>query len=140
MTERAAVRVAAAVLVRGGRVLLARRPAGKRLAGLWEFPGGKLEAGESPADALRRELKEELGLDAAVGPELARTLHDYDFGRIELIALLCRAEGEPRALEHDALEWALPADLPRRALTPADAPLAERLARGEWDALLGARP
>ncbi len=134
-----AIRVAAAVLVRGGRVLLARRAAHKSQAGLWEFPGGKLEPGEDPAAALVRELKEELGLDATAGPELMRRAHDYDFGRVELIALLCRARdaGSLSSTDHDRLEWAAPAELPSYSLTPADIPLAERLARGDWSDLLG---
>jgi 8-oxo-dGTP diphosphatase len=135
-------RVAAAVLVRGGKILLARRAAGKKLAGLWEFPGGKLDAGETPAQALVRELKEELGLDAVAGPELMRSVHDYDFGRVELIGLVCRA-AEARELsstDHDRLEWAAPSALPSYSLTPADIPLAERLARGDWAELLAEPP
>jgi 8-oxo-dGTP diphosphatase len=134
------ITVAAAVLAKDGRVLLARRAPGKRLAGLWEFPGGKLDAGESPAAALARELREELGLDARVGPELMRSQHDYDFGRLELIALLCRVEnaGPLSSTDHDALEWVEPAKLLDYELTGADVPLAERLARGEWRALIEA--
>lgn len=134
------IRVAAAVLCRGGKILLARRAPGKKMAGLWEFPGGKLEPGEDAATALRRELREELSLDAEPGPILAANRHRYDFGEIELIGVLCRAPGTgpDASTDHDLLEWVDPASLPSRALAPADLPLAERLARGEWAALVAA--
>lgn len=125
------IRVAAAVLVRDGRVLLARRAPHKSQPGLWEFPGGKIEPGETPAQALARELKEELGLVVEPGAELMTVRHEYDFGPIELIALSCRADasGELRSTDHDLVEWVAPGRLLEYALAPADIPIAERLAR-----------
>ena len=120
--------VTAAVIWKDSRVLLARRPAGKRMAGCWEFPGGKLEPRETPAEGLKRELKEELGIDAVVGAELCRVSHEYDFGRVELIALeVFSFEGELKAAEHDELAWAAPKELDTYKLAPADLPIARLL-------------
>lgn len=132
------VRVAAAVLCRGGRILLARRAPGKKMAGLWEFPGGKIEAGETSGAALKRELKEELGLDVEPGPELMTHRHAYDFGVIDLVSVLCRcaADGDLASTDHDALTWAAPGDLLAYGLAPADVPTAERLSRGDWRELV----
>jgi 8-oxo-dGTP diphosphatase len=122
------VLVTAAVIWKEGRVLLCLRPEGKRLAGHWEFPGGKLEAGETPRDGLKRELAEELGIDAVVGPELARVSHEYEFGRVELIALEVRAfEGEVKPREHADVAWVAPKDLSTYRLAPADLPIAALL-------------
>ena len=85
------ISVCAGVILRSGAVFLARRGPGHKHAGQWEFPGGHIEEGETPAAALARELKEELGIEAVIGAEAARTRHVYDFGEIELIALLVPA-------------------------------------------------
>lgn len=122
-------RVVAGVVVRGGRALIARRPAQAHQGGLWEFPGGKVEPGESDAVALARELREELALEVDVGPLLARRVHRYP-GReaIELVFYACRARpGEPRPLGCDALEWVGPQELAGRAFPEANAPLVARL-------------
>lgn len=113
-----------------GRHLATRRPPGKALGGLWEFPGGKVEPGEDPAAALRREIAEELGLDIAVGPALPAVLHRYAFGTIALHPFLCRPTGGSLVLhEHSAAIW-----LPRTALwsldwAPADIPVLACLGR-----------
>ncbi|MBI4349249.1 MAG: (deoxy)nucleoside triphosphate pyrophosphohydrolase [Elusimicrobia bacterium] len=123
------IRVAAGIIVKSGMVLLARRGPGKALAGKWEFPGGKIEPGESPETALARELKEEFGIDAEVGPELARARHAYDFGEIELIGLLVpKYSGELKAAEHDALKWVEGRRVLEYDLAPADVPIAEAVA------------
>jgi 8-oxo-dGTP diphosphatase len=121
--ERAVVRVAAAVLTRAdGAVLIARRRAGKAHAGLWEFPGGKLEPGETPEACLVRELREEFGVEIAVGPHLAT---GYD-GPIELLGYRARlAAGEPRLTDHDAIAWVAPGELSGYPMPPADLPIAE---------------
>lgn len=118
--------VCAGVLLKSGQVLLARRGPGMRHAGKWEFPGGRVEPGEAPAAALARELREELGIEAVVGPETARSRHTYDFGEIELIAFLVpKFSGELKPVEHDALAWVEARRLLEYDLTPADVPIAE---------------
>lgn len=128
------VRVAAAVLCRGGKILLARRAPNKKMAGLWEFPGGKVEEGESSGQALQRELKEELGIDVDPGPELMTHRHAYDFGVIDLVSVMCWCvtDGDFSSTDHDQLAWVAPADLRSFNLAPADVPTAERLSRGDW--------
>lgn len=109
----ARVRVVGAVIQRGGRVLMARRPVGRRHAGLWEFPGGKVEPGEDDATALARELLEEMAVAAVVGELVAE-------GNDERVILACyRVEilGEPVALFHDRLAW-IPLDQLRDLPTP----------------------
>ena len=114
-------RVTAAVLFRDGRVLIARRPPGKHLAGKWEFPGGKIEAGETPEAALRREMHEEFGIEVAVGSFIAAQIHDYGVKRIELLAYrVHHVSGEFEPHDHDAMEWVSPRDLRSHDMAPAD--------------------
>lgn len=121
--------VVAAVLRDGdGRVLLARRPPGKPLAGLWEFPGGKVEPGESPAQALARELGEELGLHARPGARLIRVPQAHADGRrLWLDVFEAEADAPPRALEGQALAWVAPPALRARPMPPADRPVVAAL-------------
>ena len=122
-------RVVAAVIERGGRLLLCRRPAGKRHAGLWEFPGGKLLPGESIPDAARRELAEELAVEVLAVGERLFELPDpgspfvVEFYPVEIA-------GEPVALEHEALIWVEPGDLAGLDLAPSDRAFASRYASG----------
>lgn len=98
--------VSAAILRKGNKVLLGKRPEGGTLPGLWEFPGGKIEVGESPEEALKRELQEELGIDAEIGQLLEASSHHYgDKGILLLFFWVDYWKGEPRALHHEALEW-----------------------------------
>ncbi len=133
------VRVAAAVLCRGGKVLIARRAPNKKMGGLWEFPGGKIEKGESAGEALKRELKEELGIDVDPGPELMTHRHAYEFGVVDLVSVFgrCAVDGDLSSTDHDELKWVAPGDLRSYDLAPADVPTAERLARGDWRELVG---
>ena len=119
--------VAAVALVDSdGRVLLAQRPEGKSLAGLWEFPGGKLDAGESPEDAAIRELREELGIEVkttCLAP-LTFASHAYESFHLLMPLFVCRKwEGMMRPLEGQALAWAQPARLRDYPMPPADLPL-----------------
>lgn len=117
-----AMHVMAGVMIDSlGRVLLAQRPPGKHLAGLWEFPGGKLEAGETPADGLVRELHEELGVEATVSEPLIRVPWHYGDRRLLLDARMVRAwRGEPASLDGQALQWCFPGTVDLDLLAPAD--------------------
>jgi 8-oxo-dGTP diphosphatase len=117
--------VAAAVVVEEGRVLLTQRKAGTHLAGAWEFPGGKVEAGEDPREALRRELDEELGIAARVGEIVEVTFHRYDDADKAVLLLFYEASREagspePRAIDVAAFRWAARADLRDDEFPPAD--------------------
>lgn len=117
------VDVVGAVIVRDGLILAARRGPQMSTPGLWEFPGGKVEPGEEPAAALRREILEELGCEVAVGPMIATTEHEYPHGTVILTTYRCTLEaGEPRATEHDELRWLPAASLNALDWSPADLP------------------
>jgi len=119
--------VVAAALVDGdGRVLICQRPEGKHLAGLWEFPGGKLEPGETPEACLIRELNEELGItvNAACLAPFVFSSHGYDDLHLLMPLYLCRRwEGFVERREHQALAWVEPMKLGDYPMPPADAPL-----------------
>ena len=118
--------VSAALVDERGRVLLQQRPRGKAMAGLWEFPGGKIASGESPERALRRELDEELGITVAESDleAFGFASHRYETFHILLLLYLCRRwQGAPQARETQALAWVLPAAMSEYPLPPADAPL-----------------
>lgn len=120
--------VAAVMYDAAGRVLIAQRPAGKFLAGKWEFPGGKLEPGESAEAGLARELAEELGVQVQSCRPLLSVRHDYPHARVELATLLVeRYAGEPAGREGQALKWVRPAELYTEDLLPADRPIVDRL-------------
>jgi len=119
--------VAAAALVDvDGRVLLAQRPAGKPMAGLWEFPGGKLHPGETPEEALVRELREELGIDTETSclAPVAFSSHRYDNFHLLMPLFAVRVwEGTPQPLEAEALKWVAPARMFDLPMPAADRPL-----------------
>jgi len=121
------VLVAACALVDAdGRVLVAQRPEGKAMAGLWEFPGGKLHAGETPERCLIRELEEELGIDteASCLAPLTFASHGYPDFHLLMPLYICRVwRGTPQAREAQALRWVRPAKLRELAMPEADAPL-----------------
>ena len=127
-----AVRVVAAALIGAdGRVLIAERPPGKPLSGQWEFPGGKLEALESEAQALSRELAEELGVEPLDGRPMMRLTHDYADRRVELsLWVIERFRGVPRAREGQRLKWVEPGRLGEEDILEADRPFVTALV--EW--------
>ncbi len=109
-----------------GRVLIARRPPGKSMAGLWEFPGGKVKAGETPEAALCREMAEELGIDVTTSclAPIAFASHAYEDFQLLMPLFACRTwKGTPAPREHAALRWLRPAELARLPMPPADMPL-----------------
>lgn len=118
--------VAAALVDPDGRVLIAQRPADKNMGGLWEFPGGKLEPGETPETALVRELEEELGvstLESCLAP-VTFASHSYEkFHLLMPLFVLRKWIGTPKPIEAQALAWAKPAELRDYPMPPADAPL-----------------
>jgi 8-oxo-dGTP diphosphatase len=117
---------AVALIDPDGRVLIAQRPEGKAMAGLWEFPGGKVEPGETPEAALIRELAEELGIDtwASCLAPLSFASHAYPDFHLLMPLYACRKwQGTPQPREHAALKWVRPGDLSRWPMPPADLPL-----------------
>lgn len=111
-----------------GRILLARRTEGRDLAGMWEFPGGKREVGESSEAALRRELNEELGIEVEIGPNLITVPQIYPTKRLRLdVRMITSWQGTARGLEDQALLWVPPEKLPRYAMPPADRPVVAAL-------------
>ncbi len=130
MSVRLVLVAACALIDPDGRILLAQRPAGKSMAGLWEFPGGKIEAGERPEQSLIRELKEELGI--AVKEECLAPLtfasHLYpDFHLLMPLYVCRRWEGIVTAQEQQKLKWVRPAELKNYPMPPADEPLISHL-------------
>lgn len=114
-----------------GRFLACLRPQGKHLAGLWEFPGGKVNPDESPECALARELEEELGIKVIVGAPIKPVHWNYDRGSIRLLPFFCTITvGHPQAIEHEQLLWCAPADFGTLSWAEADLPvIAQILAR-----------
>jgi 8-oxo-dGTP diphosphatase len=121
--------VAAVIRDDAGRVLISRRPEGRHMGGLWEFPGGKVDAGESPAQALVRELREELGLGVAVGAPITFAVHEEPGLRIILLFYDARVtDGVLTANEGQSHRWVAASELPRYPMPPADTELVARLA------------
>jgi len=127
------VLVVAAAVRSGGTLLVTRRPDGADRGGLWELPGGKVEPGEAEPDALRREIREELGCEVAVGPLLCRHTHAYPDLEVELAFYSCAlAPGvTPQAIGVAAIEWAPVDALDRYAFCEADLPVLPLLAASE---------
>ena len=124
------VSVVCAVILRGGRVLIAQRPPGKHLALKWEFPGGKVEPGEQPDAALMREIREELGCDIVVREQWPAFVHRYERGKIELRPFVCALttqSAEPYPHEHAAVKWVMVSELREFDLAEADLPVVSRL-------------
>lgn len=120
--------VGAVIQNEAGEVLCARRAPGAAQGGLWEFPGGKIEPGERPEEALRREIREELGCDIAVGEVVAAATHRYPEIVVRLTTFRARlVRGQPASREHAELRWVPAADLARLDWAPADLPTVERL-------------
>jgi 8-oxo-dGTP diphosphatase len=126
-------RVVAALIVQQGKLLVCQRTRHQTMPLKWEFPGGKIEEGEQPRDALRRELDEELGIDATIGDELARIQHEYpNGGMVELRFFIVREyKGELENRIFKDIQWAKPGDLPKFDFLEADLTLVNDLAAGK---------
>lgn len=131
--------VAAAIAYLGDRVLVTRRAQGEQLAGFWEFPGGKIEPGETPARCIVRELEEELGVRSIAGGVITQSVHTYPGGAINLIAIAVELlDSDFRLSVHDAAEFVMPAELLSLDLAPADIPIAKELIRCSSSNVVGA--
>lgn len=120
--------VTAAIIIEDDRVLLTRRGPDEKLAGYWEFPGGKVEDGESLEECLKREIHEELGLYTDIGDVLAQSEYRYDHGSFRLVAMQTNIlSGEIRLNVHDLVEWVPIQELLTFNLAPADIPIAHKL-------------
>jgi 8-oxo-dGTP diphosphatase len=122
--------VAAALTNQDGEILLQKRPEGRQMAGLWEFPGGKVDAGESPESALVRELKEELGIDVDPKNLVPLTFASEPLEERNLLLLLYRCHhwrGEPEALDATEIRWLRPSEMHDLQMPPADIPLVSAL-------------
>lgn len=126
------IRVTAAIMTDSGKVFIAKRKPPGRMPGMWEFPGGKIEAGETPEQCLKRELHEEFGIEATVGRRVGTNVHHYDFYTVELMGYRARIlAGEIRLNDHADMAWVEPGDLDRYEFAPADLPFVEMIRRGE---------
>jgi|UniRef100_A0A7C3QW12 8-oxo-dGTP diphosphatase len=128
--QRESIRVACAVIVEGGRILAARRGNGRH-AGKWEFPGGKIEPGETPEEALVRELGEELGIKAEIGLPLSVVRYRYREGEEVILHpyLVRLSGGRPASLVHDLLRWVEPSNIDKLDWLAGDFPILEEVAR-----------
>lgn len=127
------ITVVAALIEREGKILVGQRQDGDTHAGKWEFPGGKVERGESPAEALARELREELGIEAVIGEEVIRYEYSYG-GKPPLLLIFKRVAqftGEPSGHAFQEIRWLEPKDMPSLDFLAGDVDFVRRLANGE---------
>ncbi|MEW4305790.1 (deoxy)nucleoside triphosphate pyrophosphohydrolase [Rossellomorea marisflavi] len=123
------IHVVGAVIFRDGKILCAQRGNDKSLPLLWEFPGGKIEKGETAKQALLREIQEEMKVSIVVNEQIEHTVHEYDFGIVHLTTFACELiNEEPTLTEHAAIKWLTPAELHSLEWAPADVPAIEKLA------------
>lgn len=124
------IHVVGAVITDGEKILCAQRGTEKALPELWEFPGGKIEENESPQEALRREIKEEMHCEIEIGEQVEHTVYEYEFGIVHLTTFYCKLlEGTPVLTEHIAIKWLKPNELEQVEWAPADIPAIEKIAR-----------
>lgn len=127
---RRVLRVAAAVICRDRRILIARRSGADPLSGYWEFPGGKIHPGETPEDCLVREIREELGMNVAIVSALGSHEHRYAYRAVRLIFFAAKpVSGRPRLIAHDSIAWVYPDALKDYAFAPADRPMVRHIVR-----------
>lgn len=123
------VRVVCGIIFKEDEILLCRRKPEKSLGGYWEFPGGKVEFGESESEALIRELREELAMQVEIGKHFKTIIHQYEDVKVELIAYYCRfIQADFILTDHDEIKWVEKRELLSFNLAPADVPIAEAIA------------
>lgn len=128
MEERPIVEVVAALIWQGDRFMICRRPAHKKRGLLWEYVGGKVEPGETKAEALIRECREELDVEVSVGDVFMEVIHDYPDIKIRLTLFHASiASGEPKLLEHEAITYILPSEIPNYDFCPADEDINQKI-------------
>ena len=126
------VKVTAAILEKDGRILIDQRNSKYHLTGKWEFPGGKIEAGETPEECLARELNEEFDIEVSIGDHLGSNIHHYDHISIELLAYCAFWDGgKINSTDHKDFKWVTIDELDQFDFAPADQPFVEMLKRGE---------
>ncbi|MFY4775829.1 (deoxy)nucleoside triphosphate pyrophosphohydrolase [Metabacillus sp. RGM 3146] len=124
------IHVVGAVIIENGKILCAQRGNGKVLPLKWEFPGGKIEEGETLQEALRREIEEEMLCKVEIGEKIETTIYEYDFGIVHLTTFYCELkEGKPVLTEHAAMKWLEPGELQTLDWAPADVPAIEKISR-----------
>jgi 8-oxo-dGTP diphosphatase len=125
------IKVTAAILVIDGKLLIAKRKPDAKLPNLWELPGGKIEPNETPEACLKRELKEEFGIDVTIGEYIGSNTHAYDFGTIELMAYRTHwVMGDFDLNDHDEIRWINKYDIDQFSFAPADIPFIDKIRRG----------
>jgi len=123
-------KVTAAIIIKNSKVLIARRASDEKLAGGWEFPGGKIEDGETPEECLARELQEELCIDAKINQFVAESQYEYEHGAILLLAYAAEiVGGQMKLCVHDKIEWTDKDHLLLFGLLPADIPIARKVVK-----------
>ena len=124
------IHVVGAVIIENDKILCAQRGPSKSLPLKWEFPGGKIEAGETPQEALSREIKEEMQCKVEIGGQVEHTVYEYEFGIVHLTTFYCKLmEGRPVLTEHVAIKWLAPDQLTSLDWAPADIPAVETLSK-----------
>ena len=122
------VKVTAAILVEDNKILIAQRKSSDHLSGMWEFPGGKIEVGETPEECLQRELWEEFEIDVTIGDFFGESVYNYDHGSVRLIAYRVHTDEDIVTLNaHDDVQWVPAAQLHEYDLALADVPIARKL-------------